>query len=198
MEVFIAGIAASVIASLLVTAAFSFARSRRVGRDRGSAGVWVEAIYNMDDLGFEGDIQRLDVVRQAEGFSGRRVAGTIYRVYDRARSGGINGVRSYRVRGRTSEGQEVAYFWSTAGDGSDGTLLLVHSSRDEMAGEYLRKSLRGAGLPLERFPVRRVRLSSGRLADLLVSGQVQTDRIREVPDWPQWVKDASNTIRSAR
>lgn len=164
--------------------------------ERGSGGIWVEAIYGKDDVEFGGRIERLDIVRQIEGFRGIRVAGTIYRIYHAEKVAGIGNVRSYKVRGRAAEGQEITHFWSTAGDGSDGTLLLLHSNRDEMAGEYMRRNVATGSLPLEHFPVRRIRPSSRRLVDVLSAGQFQSDRLCEVGGWPSWVKKACNDIRS--
>lgn len=197
MAAFIAGVAASVIASLLVTGFISIGRSQRARLERGSGGVWVEGIYGKDDVEYAGQIERLDIVRQVEGFRGRRVAGKIYRVYDRRSAAGIGTLRAYKVRGRASEGLEVDYFWSTAGDGSDGTLLLIHSNRDEMSGEYMRRNISTTGIPIEHFPVRRIRISSRRLADVLNSGSVVPDRLREVGSWPSWVKDACTEVCSA-
>jgi hypothetical protein len=98
----------------------------------------------------------------------------VVRIYDGRGQPGLQEYRAYHYRGHQSAGVECAHFWCVGGNGSNGTWLLVHNNRDQMFGEYTRRStettsrpprlLRFASVLPSRHTARR-RPSAGRCAD---------------------------------
>jgi hypothetical protein len=188
----LAALAASAVSGILVL----LQRQRRLRSSSGFGGIWLHLIYASDDTTFEGRIERIDIMIVRESFRRTRTRGMVYRIYDSRLAGGLSEVRSYKYRGLISGDVECAYFECSSGSGSNGTWQIISNRRDEMAGEYERRRTEpGYSLPLDRFPLRRVRVASPRALSLLGRGTVDIRDIVDCRDWPPWAKVSVASIR---
>jgi len=193
---FLLGVLTSLIASGISGGLILIQRRRRLRRRSGFGGVWLHLIYASDDNGFAGEIQRIDIMNVAETFRRTKTRGKVYRVFDSRLAAGLREVRSYKYRGLISGDVECAYFRCASGTGSNGTWQVTYNAKDEMAGEYQRRRVDpGFSLPLERFPLRRIRATSPRIGKFFSTGSVDVRDINELRDWPSWVKSSVRMIR---
>ena len=193
---FLLGVAASLVASLLLATGVWYLRRRRLRHESGLGGVWLQLIYGSGDDRYEGVIERVDLVTERENLRRTRVTGCVYRIYDGRSEAGLQEYRRYKFRGHQSAGVECVHFWCVGGVGSNGTWLLVHNNRDQMAGQYSRRASRTeVTLPLETFPMRRLRPTSPTVEAVLKTGGVAVSRFRELPEWPAWAKQVFHLVR---
>jgi hypothetical protein len=193
---FSVGVLAALVASAIYGTLVFLQRQRRLRKRSGFGGIWLHLIYTSKDTAFEERIERIDIMTVRENFRRSRTRGVVYRIYDSRLAGGLSEVRSYKYRGLISGDVECAYYECSSGTGSTGTWQVISNTRDEMAGEYERRRIEpGYSLPLERFPLRRIRVASPRALTLLSRGSVDVRDIADCRDWPPWVKSSVASIR---